>query len=867
MISFGNMKGKKNKLFLRMAKTALKDGWKQFLAIVGIGGLAINLFIGLLSNAQSYEQRVNKMYTGGNVADVFLTLDPRHPDDNDLDKVQDIASKYGYSEQRFYTLTGLGARNALCAISYSMPTISKPFEIIRASEKQNNQNFFIVDEVLTVDDSISTISNVLDIGKTCEVSIDTSYFALSEADLNQIDILLNEPKKENNPFRKDKFVIEFEVTGVMKHPENISRAAYSPYLFMCSNTVFRNALRDTLREVFTEVGLNVIWKKGFEEMLHWGDGNVDGSTISFPTGNQFLIKLDNKASKDNLIKDLDAYFASKDVDNRLLQQTIEETSGGAEIKQDITQSYQLAFAFPLIFFIVAILIILTTFRQLILRDRSQIGTLKGLGFKNIEIHMYYTLLVGAVTTFSFLIGAISGPFVIPLIMEMKYKILYTLPSLEIVFPFLYAFLTFIVFVGIAVLITYLVSRREIALKPVESMRPKEIKVIFKPKLVKEKKHKHQSSLYLSIKLAFRNMISDPVKSFMVLLGMLGCTALLCCGFGIEDTIKYGIGTDHFIHSGADLTLTYITEQENEKVSTDFKIKDESDNYLIDGYQPYTRDPLEITHDSVTYSSYIQVVGDFIPFKDGAIANYSFDDIPLDGVLLSRKVARKIGVKEGETISFEYTGERIEATVYRIYEAFYGNGIIILGKCNLFSNEITSYKGAWIKADKEGATKFQEELRDLSYVGSAETPEGWEKIVNDAVSSISIITNAVKVFALLLAVIALYNLGLMNFNERIREIATMKVLGFKHREVSMSLLIETLTLTFLGAAIGLTLGMPFMVVVLTINEVGLVDYIFTVTTLTYVFSFLFTFLVGSAINILLMRKIGKVKMIESLKSVE
>ena len=96
---------------------------------------------------------------------------------------------------------------------------------------------------------------------------------------------------------------------------------------------------------------------------------------------------------------------------------------------------------------------------------------------------------------------------------------------------------------------------------------------------------------------------------------------------------------------------------------------------------------------------------------------------------------------------------------------------------------------------------------------------------------------------------------------------MKVLGFKKKEVSASLLIETLTLTFIGAAIGLTLGMPFMVTVLTINEVGMVDYIYTVTTLTYIFSFLFTFLVGVLINGLLMLKIRGIKMIESLKSVE
>ncbi len=859
------MKKEARKLLLKLGLSTIKQNWKQFLAIVGIGGLAINLFVGLLTNASSFEYRVHSMHKDGNVADVFLTLDPRNPDPNDLDKIQDIAAKYGYSEERFYTLTGLSSKNALCAISYSMPSISAPSEIIKSSPKQTNHNFFIIDEVLCESNAISTQTIDFDVGKICDVTIDTSYFSLSEEELNQIDVLLKTGAE--NPFRQDKFILNFEITGIMKHPENISRAAYSPCLFMCSNSVFRNSLRDKLAESFTELGLRTIWREGFEGILNWGDGNPYGSTISFPTGNQFLIKLYDKNNKDKLMNELETYFSSKAVDNHLMLQAIDDTSGGMEVNQDIKQSYQLAFAFPLIFFLVAILIILTTFRQLILKDRNQIGTLKGLGFKNKEIYLYYFLLVGAITTISFLIGAVSGPFLIPFLLEMKYKILYTLPRVTIVFPWFYAFLTWLAFIAISILITWYVSRKEIKLKPVESMRPKEINVIFKAKRIKKKKTDKANTFKLATHLAFRNMISDPVKSLMVLLGMIGCTALLCCGFGIEDTINKGINNDPFVHSGANMTLAYVYEQENSKTDIDFKIEDDEGELLINGYQPYSRVALEISHNSSSYSSYIQVMGEYRAFQGDTNIHYSMSDLPKDSVYLSSKVARKLSVKVNDTISFEYSGQRIEAKVSKIYDAFYANGIMILGESTLFSEPITKYEGAWLNLTNKNNELVREKLTDLSYVGSAETPEGWAKIVNDAVSSISIITNAVKVFALLLATIALYNLGLMNFNERIREIATMKVLGFKKKEVSASLLIETLTLTFVGAAIGLTLGMPFMVTVLTINEVGMVDYIYTVTTLTYIFSFLFTFLVGVLINGLLMLKIRGIKMIESLKSVE
>lgn len=129
------------------------------------------------------------------------------------------------------------------------------------------------------------------------------------------------------------------------------------------------------------------------------------------------------------------------------------------------------------------------------------------------------------------------------------------------------------------------------------------------------------------------------------------------------------------------------------------------------------------------------------------------------------------------------------------------------------------------------------------------------------------TNAVKIFAILLAIVVLYNLSLMNFKERGRDIATLKVLGFSKFEIALSLLVESLLLTFIGVLFGFVLGYPFLALVLNTNIVELVEYLIHINPLSFFYSFLLTFVVAFIVNLVLVRKTKKIQMIESLKSVE
>jgi putative ABC transport system permease protein len=156
---------------------------------------------------------------------------------------------------------------------------------------------------------------------------------------------------------------------------------------------------------------------------------------------------------------------------------------------------------------------------------------------------------------------------------------------------------------------------------------------------------------------------------------------------------------------------------------------------------------------------------------------------------------------------------------------------------------------------------------LSYLLEADTTEDWTRQIDDIMSGVHIMTNAVKGFAIVLAIIVLYNLALLNFRERTRDIATLKVLGFTKNEIASSLLWETMSLTLLGVILGMLLGYPFLLAVLKLNTVQLVQYQYHIYALTYVISFILTFIVAFAVNAILSYGTGKVKMVESLKSVE
>lgn len=848
-------------LLFRVLGRHLRKNWAGSFAVVAIGAIAITLTSGFLANAASLEKRVDSLISTSNAPDIYLTTDPRKGFDVlEQDKLVEAIPEISAIEGRFYTYVSLSGRNAMAAIEPSLPVYSAPSNYVKTDPSHKDDHYFVVDDFLT-DSKAQEEQDTLSVGGKATVSIPLASFSLDADTLTVLDFLLK--PGATNPFRGENLELDFTITASMNHLECSAHGSFNPTMFLCSSSYFRDVLRDKLAASFTDLGLEAIWTVGLRDKMGWGDGNPNGSTANFPLANQYLLKTKQGSDLTKVSDKIKSFYEKKEVDNLYACQTLEETSSVKTLRTEISQAYQITFVFPLVFFAVALLVSLISVRQTILHERTDIGTFKAMGMTKWEIHRHYAAKSLSLAFFGVLAGEIIGPFLVPAILGQKYDLLYDLPSRSYTFPIWPCLALAAVYLGATLLVSYLISRKEIKRKPVESMRPEP-----PAQRIKRVLHSKDSSwTQLSLKLAGRGIRSDPVKTGMVIIGVLGCTALLCCGYGIEDTIRYGVDTDPLIVSGADLTVFFSEDKNQDLLAQELHLKDKDGNELIAGYQPFSKKSMNVRHEETIYYATVHFLDNYQLVSGSESKNHFNHSFPLDQVVISEKTARALNASAGSTVSFVVNDVEVNAKIAYTIPIFYENGIYIHASSPLLEGTISSYNALWVDATEGKAVDAETEIRKLKGVAMCDTEAKWRKRVEDAMGSILVMTTAIKVFAFLLAIVVLYDLGMLNFSERQREIATMKVLGFKEMEIMNSLLVETLSLSIIGILGGLALGFPFTKLVLYINQVELVDYLYMLKPTSYLIAFLFTSILSLLVNLSLTFRIRKIMAVESLKSVE
>ena len=848
-------------LLARVIGRQLRKNWAGSFAVVAIGAIAITLTSGFLANAASLQNRVDSLIASSNAPDIYLTTDPRKGYDVlEQDKLVEAIPEISAIEGRFYTYVSLSGRNALATIEPSLPVYSAPSSYAETAPDHSENHYFVIDQFLT-QSKLQENQDTIQVGGKATVSIPLASFSLDDDTLNVLDYLLK--PGANNPFRAENLELEFKVTASMHHLECSAHGTFNPTMFLCSSSYFRDTLREKLATSFTDLGLEAIWTLGFRDKMGWGDGSPKGSTANFPLANQYLLKVKEGNDLQKVSTKIKSFYEKKEVDNLYACQTLEESSAVKTLRTEISQAHQITFVFPIVFFAVALLVSLISVRQTILHERMDIGTFKALGMSKREIHRHYASKSLSLAFLGVLAGEIIGPFLVPAILGKKYDLLYDLPGRGYTFPVWPCLALAVVYLGATLLVSYLISRKEIKRKPVESMRPEPPR-----QRIKRVLHSKDSSwAQLSLKLAGRGIRSDPVKTGMVIIGVLGCTALLCCGYGIEDTIRYGVDTDPLIVSGADVTVFLSEDKSQETLHEVLQFKDTQGNDLITGYQPFSKKSLDVRHEDNIYYTSVHILDGYQNLTGTEVINHFDHAFPLDQVVISDKVARALKASAGNTISFVVNDVEVNAKIAYTIPIFYENGVFIHSDSPLLQGVVSSYNAIWVDAAKGKETEAETEIRKIKGVAMCDSEAKWRKRVEEAMGSILVMTTAIKVFAFLLAIVVLYDLGMLNFSERQREIATMKVLGFKEMEIMNSLLFETLSLSLIGIAGGLAIGFPFTKLVLYINQVELVDYLYILKPMSYLIAFLFTSILSLVVNLSLTFRIRKIMAVESLKSVE
>jgi len=800
-----------------------------------IGAIAVTLFVGLLANAESFENRVNSVYQEGNLASLWVTVSKTSEEDSK--NIESLLTSSDSLDKRLYMPVQLGSRDAYLAVYPSSPKVSKPYGNT-SSFALSTDRYFLLDEAMKKSES-SSLSNTYSIGDEVQITFDISSYHLSD-----YSVLLEPYLKEDSKkiLMSKEITVTTKVTGFMQYPENITKSTYNSSVALMG----KETLKDIVLDFFNE---HILEEKR-EDVIHLLMSYIGLETTDF--ANQYLISLSDNSVSTNLKKKIEDYYASNNSNGELkIVTNRNEMPFFVTVNNDVTQARQFTFVFPFVFFFVAVLVILTTLSEHILQERTQIGALKAIGVSKGQIYLLYSSLTLFLVGLGVLIGEIIGPLLVPQILGNKYAIFYSLPPLTYTFPILYGTLSAVIFLAISVFVTILVCHKEVSLKPVDSLRPKKPNSL---KFVSGENRANVSSL--SIKMALRNIRLNIGKSIMVIAGVMGCTALLLCGFGIEDTVYHGIDNDLSTLKNSDISVTF-----NRTMSKHDVINDLSPISGVGAVEPTsTFNSLIYKEDGPQMNSHLYVVP-----ENSRCYKITFAK---EEVAVSKKVARLTKCEVGDKIFFNLNGQVYSTKVGVIYEAFAYHGIMVHEDISLFKNVSFSYSGAQIYLKKDASpNEVNQEIQKKDYVLSSQTTEEWNHYINDVMGGVITMTNAVKVFAILLALVVLYNLSLMNFRERSRDIATLKVLGFKRKEIALSLLFETMSLTLIGAIIGVLLGYPFLYLVMGTNTVDLVEYLYFIKPVSFVFAFGLSLLTAFFVNFIFSMKTKKIKMVESLKSVE
>ena len=529
--------------------------------------------------------------------------------------------------------------------------------------------------------------------------------------------------------------------------------------------------------------------------------------------------------------------------------------------------------FPVIFFLVAALVSLTTMTRMVEEQRTQIGTLKALGYGKGAIASKYILYALLSSLLGSLFGLVAGQKLLPSVIISAYKILYNnLPDILTPLNPEYSLTAAAVAVSLTTLAALAACYKELNAVPANLMRPAA------PKSGKRVFLENVSFLWkrltFSQKAAIRNLVRYKKRFLMTVFGIGGCMALLLVGFGLKDSILHigkGQFGNVFVYDGT----IGIDKDAEEKERRELADKIESDARI-----PHHMRALEIAVDAeaggAPRSAYLIVpenreeLKTYIHLKDRETGEaYSLDD---QGIILTEKLATLLGVTEGDTITLkEDDTKAIEAKVAHVTEQYFMHYIYMSKDLYESLYGETPDWNQWFMKNSRQDEDFEEELRTeyIQYdaVSDVDFISGTAERVADMLKSMDLIIYVLVIAAGLLAFVVLYNLNNININERRRELATLKVLGFFDQEVSAYVNRENILLTIIGTGVGVGLGLLLHQFVIQTAEIDMLMFGRAIAPASYLYSVLLTFAFSALVNGAMFFKLQSIDMVESLKSVE
>lgn len=522
--------------------------------------------------------------------------------------------------------------------------------------------------------------------------------------------------------------------------------------------------------------------------------------------------------------------------------------------------------FPIIFFAVATLMSLNAMTRMVDEERTQIGTLKAMGYSKIQIATKYILYATLAAVIGNVLGIFIGFETLTDIIESLCLETYTnVPVGPIIYDWNLAFIGFLIsticIVGGAIYASYAKLKHV----PATLMRPKAPQI--GKRILLERIPFIWEKLSFTQKVTFRNMFRYKKRFLMTIIGISGATALTLVGFGVDDStsqlvpLQYG----EIYNYQMNVVLEEMSEDEQQKMIEDLEAKEEIESVL-----PVKMQSVKINHNNETKDVQLIVTNESL---DGMInlrntqtkEKYTLDN---NGIILTERIANMLEIEAGDKIEIEdEDGVKKEVVVSNITEHYISHYIYMTSELYEELYE-TSVKDnvllvKTIDLDYEQEQNLVKELLANYKISSINLNSDVDNVLVD----MSIIVMVIIVVSGALALLVLYNLSNININERIRELATLKVLGFYPKEIDSYVNREMMFLSLIGMAIGLVLGTGLTIFILEIAQLELIMFPKIIEPMSYVYAFLIVLAFTIIVNITSHFALKKIDMIESLKSVE
>lgn len=541
-------------------------------------------------------------------------------------------------------------------------------------------------------------------------------------------------------------------------------------------------------------------------------------------------------------------------------------NGYTNFYDDASKVEAISNVFPIFFILVAGLICLNTLGRLIEEERSEIGILTSLGYSNFKITLGYIFYCLIATIIGVSVGLSVGYYLIPSVIYGIYNSNYVVPDLIIgAKPVSYTAIllcTSVLMIGVAIY----VCLRELREKPAILLRPKAPK---KGKKVLLERWKFVwNKLSFTWKITIRNIFRYKKRVFMTIIGVAGCTALLLTGFGLRD----GINSIGDLQYGKILKYDVLVSlsENTEDISDDLQsVLDENDitSPTLINQEAFTFEANNKTNDVYMLAFKDKdKINDYISLNDYETGKKL--SLPNYGAIITEKMASLLEVSKGDSIKIRDTDNNLHVIyVAGICENYAMHYIYMSSEYyeKVFDSDDYNMIMGNLSSDKydDIATNLLKEdnINAVNYTN--DNIETYNSIIDGLNSIVYLIIGA----ALLLAIVVLYNLLIINMNERKREIATFKVLGFKNKEISSYVYRETIILTLIGIAVGLVLGVMLDQYVIITAETDEIMFLRTISVWSFVFATVLTIVSSIIVELFTYNYLRKVDMIESLKALD